>query len=172
MSEAEEKEGYFSIARITAPSGLKGELKAQIMTDFPERFARLRTVFVGHNLMPHEVLSARVKGNMTYLRFKDIDSVEAAEKLRGQVVYIPQSEAVALSEDQYYWSQIIGLEVWTTGGERVGKIVDILERPANDVYVVEGPRGEVLLPAIEDVIKEVDLAHGRMVIEPLPGLLE
>ena len=172
MSETEQKDIYLAIARITGPSGVKGEVKAQILSDFPERFARLRVVFVGDKLTSREVLSSRVRKRMVYLRLKGCDTVEAAEELRGQIVRIPVSEAVPLPEDHYYWHQIIDLEVWTTGGEYVGKIVDILERPANDVYVVEGERGEVLLPAIEDVVKRVDLENRRMIIEPLPGLLD
>lgn len=172
MTEDEQKDAYLAIARITAPIGLKGEVKAQILSDFPERFSRLRTVYVGDELTPCEVLSTRVKDRVVYMRFKGYDTVEAAKALRGQLVRIPVAEAVPLPEDHYYWHQIIDLEVWTIGGEYVGKIVDILERPANDVYVVEGKRGEILLPAIEDVVKKVDLERRRMIIEPMPGLLD
>ena len=163
---------YLAIARIVASSGIRGDVKAEILTDFPERFARLTTVFVGGRLTPYEVQSARVHRRMVYLHLKGCDSVEDAENLRGQLVRIPVSEAVPLPADHYYWYQIFDLEVWTVGGEYLGKVVDILDRPANDVYVVQGDRGEVLIPAIEDVIKEIDLERGRIIIEPLPGLLE
>ncbi len=171
MDQARE-DAYLAIARIVAPSGIKGDVKAQILTDFPERFARLTTVFVGDGFAAYEVVSARVHRRMAYLRLKGCDSVEDAEKLRGQLVRIPVSEAMPLPADHYYWYQIFDLEVWTVSGDYIGKVVDILDRPANDVYVVRGPRGEVLIPAIEDVVKEIDLERGRMIIEPLPGLLD
>lgn len=172
MSKAEEQDVYLAIARIVAPSGTKGEVKGEILTDFPDRFARLTRVFVGDEFVAYEVLSARVRKRLVYLHFKGCDTMNDAEALRGKIVRIPVSEAVPLPEDHYYWYQIFDLEVWTVGGEYIGKIVDILERPANDVYVVQGKDREVLIPAIEDVVKKVDLQKGRMVIQPIPGLLD
>lgn len=172
MSQAEEQDVYLAIARIVAPSGTRGEVKGEILTDFPERFARLTRVFVGDELVAYEVLSARVRKRLVYLRLKGCDTMNDAEALRGEIVRIPVSEAVPLPEDHYYWHQIFDLEVWTVAGEFIGKIVDILQRPANDVYVVQGKGKEVLIPAIEDVVKEVDLQKGRMIIQPMPGLLD
>ena len=163
---------YLAIARILAPRGVKGEVRARILTDFPERFAGLSTVYVGESLKAMRILSARVHRNLVFLKFEGYDTVEAAEKLRGQFVRVPASEAYPLPEDHYYWHQVLDLEVWTTGGEYLGRIVDILERPANDVYVVQGDRGEILVPAIEDVVKSIDLKEGKMIIEPIPGLLD
>lgn len=177
MSRDGEEQLYLAIARVVAPSGIRGDVKAEILTDFPERFTRLTTVFVGDGYVAYEVESAKVHKGRVLLHLKGCDTMEAAEELRGQVVRIPVSEAVPLPEDHYYWYQVFDLEVWTVDGEYVGRIVDILERPANDVYVVqdqrkEDQRKEVLIPAIEDVVKEIDLEKGRMVIEAVPGLLD
>jgi 16S rRNA processing protein RimM len=160
------------IARILAPVGVRGEVKAQILSDFPERFRHLRNVLIGEHLTPYKVHSAIIRKGAVYMRFDGIDTMDDAEKLRGQLVHVPKDEAFPLPEDTYYWHQILDLDVWTTEGEYLGKIVEILDLPANDVYIVQGPRGEVLLPAIEDVVVKIDPEQGRMTINVLPGLLE
>jgi 16S rRNA processing protein RimM len=86
------------------------------------------------------------------------------------LVQVPLEEAAPLSEDEYYIYQIMGLEVWTSEGEHLGRVSDVLFTGANEVYVVEGERGEMLVPAIEDVVKEVDLEGGRLIVEPLEGM--
>ena len=169
---AKPKATHLAIARIVASYGVRGEVKANVLTDFPERFRHLKAVFVGDKLIRYDVLSARVRRGQVYLRLAGCETVEAAEKLRGQLVQVPVEEAHPLPEDHYYWHQILDLEVVTDQGEHLGRIVDILDLPANDVYVVEGPYGEVLVPAIEDVVVEVDPARGRMVIKLLPGMVE
>ncbi|GAI01472.1 unnamed protein product, partial [marine sediment metagenome] len=97
--------------------------------------------------------------------------VEAAQKLRGQPVEIHHSQLYPLPEGQYYHFQLIGLEVWTTRGELLGNITEILTAESNDNYVVSGAKGEILIPAIEDVVKSIDLDSGRITIEPIEGLL-
>ena len=101
-----------------------------------------------------------------------IDTHAQAETLRDLLLEIPQSELTPLPEGVYYRFQLVGLTVWTTGGERLGCITGVLNAPGNDNYVVAGPEGEILIPAIEDVVKEVDLNGGRVTIEPLAGLLD
>ncbi len=105
-------------------------------------------------------------------RSEAVYSVEDAEKLRGQDLTIPSSELSRLPEGQYYTFQIIGLDVLTTDGEHLGQIVDIMATASNDVYIVEGKRGKILIPAIEDVVKSIDLDKGEMVIEAIEGLLD
>jgi 16S rRNA processing protein RimM len=87
------------------------------------------------------------------------------------LIYVPVEEAEPLGEDEYYWYQIIGLQVWTVEGRFLGKVTDILPTGSNDVYVVTGPEGEALVPAIEDVIALIDLEEGRLVVNPLEGML-
>ncbi len=107
------------------------------------------------------------------MKFAGYDTPEAAAKLRGQVVQILAEEAAPLPQGQYYHHQIVGLEVFTTEGERLGAVEEILETGANDVYLVRRDDGrEILLPAIQDVIQEIDLEHKRMVVRLMPGLVE
>lgn len=105
------------------------------------------------------------------MKLATMDGIAAAEKLRQQPLEVPRSQAQPLPPGQYYVFQIIGLEVWTTGGDNLGHVAEIMPTASNDVYLVRGPRGEVLIPAIEAVIKEIDLERGRMTIEAIEGLL-
>jgi len=106
------------------------------------------------------------------LKLGGCDDRNAAEGLRGLLVQVPVDDAVPLEEGEYYHFQIVGLRVETDAGELLGRVVEVLETGANDVYVVRGPRGEVLLPAVESVVDVLDPAAGRMVVHLLPGMLE
>jgi len=100
-----------------------------------------------------------------------VNSVEDAQRLRGQTIEIHHSQLKPLPEGQYYHFQLIGLEVWTTPGELLGSITEILATASNDIYIVHGVKGEIFIPAIEDVVKSINLNEGRMIIEPIEGLL-
>ncbi len=163
---------YLDVGRIVAPFGLVGEVKVVPLTDFPERFARMKTVLVGERHTRYRVVHARPHQAQILLTLRGVDDPDAAEALRGEMLRVPIAEAAALAEDQYFWYQIIDLEVVTTAGQTLGKIVDIIRTGANDVYVVRGIRGELLIPAIEDVVKQVDLPAGRLVVELIPGLVD
>ena len=116
--------------------------------------------------------SARVRGNLVYLRFQGIDDRNAAEALGGQDVLVARADAARLPEGEFFWDEVIGLRVEDTSGRALGSVTDILETGANHVYVVKAPgQREVLVPAIKDVVQLIDPAAGRIVIDPLPGLL-
>lgn len=110
--------------------------------------------------------------NRPILKFSTVDCAEDAWQLQGKSIDIPQSQLHPLPEDHYYHFQLIGLKVVTTGGEPLGEIKEILAGKSNDTYVVQGTEGEILIPAIEDVVRSVDLERGFMEIEPVAGLLE
>ena len=100
-----------------------------------------------------------------------IDDRDRAEELRGRYLRVPGSALAALDEGEYYLFQLMGLAVVTEEGRDLGPVKDILETGANDVYIVDTPTGELLLPAIPDVIKDVDLSAGRITVHLLPGLV-
>ena len=158
------------VGRILAPWGIRGEVKVEVLTDFPERFAPQKVLYL--NARPLEIESCRPHKQHLVVKLATIDSVEDAEKLRGQALTIPRSELSRLPEGQYYTFQIIGLAVLTTEGEHLGQVTDIMATAGNDVYIVKGKRGEILIPAIEDVVKSIDLEEGKMVIEAIEGLLD
>lgn len=161
--------GWLSVGRVAAPFGLRGEVRVHVFTEFPEHLSG-RPLFLGDDRHPVTVTNVRFHQHDALLTIKGVDSVEAAEALRGQELSIAAADAVPLPEGRYYIHQIVGLAVHTTTGEQYGVVRDVLSRPANDVYVVEHEGRDVLVPAIADVVKEVDVAGGRMVIEVIPGL--
>jgi 16S rRNA processing protein RimM len=122
---------------------------------------------------PHVVQSARIQGQVVLLKLTNIADRDAAAVLRGKDLLISKDDAVKLPPGEFYWHQVIGLSVVDqTTKTTLGTVHDILETGANDVYVVKTPLGkEVLIPAIKDVVKSIDPDTGRMLIEPLPGMI-
>lgn len=161
---------FIAIGRIITPWGAQGKVKVQPETDFPQRFSPGQQIFV--NGKPLTILEVSWHHARLILKLSTIDRVEEARQLRGKDIEIPRSHVQPLPEDHYYYFQLIGLEVRTTEGEKLGEIKEIITGESNDVYVVDTARGQVLIPAIEDVVKSVDLERGYMEIEPISGLLE
>jgi 16S rRNA processing protein RimM len=161
---------FITIGRILAPWGSEGKLKVEPITDFPERFAPHSEVYIRHQ--PMTVDSTEWRRGKVVIKLGTIDSIGQAQKLCSELVEVPHSQLHPLPEGEYYLFQLVGLEVWTTQGERLGSITEILATGSNDNYVVSGTRGKILIPAIEDVVKSVDLEQGRMLIEPMAGLLD
>ncbi len=160
---------FITIGQILAPWGVKGKLKVEVITDFPKRFTPQSTIYV--NRQPMTIDSTEWRKGKVIIKLNTVDSIEEAQKLPGQPVEIPHSQLYSLPERQYYHFQLIGLEVWTTQGELLGNITEILTADSNDNYVVRGATGEILIPAIDDVVKSVDLDRGRITIEAIKGLL-
>jgi len=157
---------------VLRPHGIRGELRVEILTDYPERIALHRVLYLGPESRPYPVEGVRFHRGAALIKLAGCDDRTAAEALRGQWVQVPIEAAVPLEEGEYYHFQVVGVEVITAEGESLGRIVEVIDTGANDVYVVHGPRGEVLIPAIEDVVRELDLEARRMIVEILPGLLE
>ena len=165
---------WATIGQVVALFGVRGELKVRSLTDNPERFSPQKTVYLGENHRPCTIEHARpYKGEMLILKLSGIDDANTAETLRNVSLFLPVSQLAELPSGSYYQHDILGLTVSLLNGRELGPIVDILETGSNDVYIIKGPDGkQILIPAIKDVVKQVDLQHHTMVIEPLPGLLE
>jgi len=164
-----------TIGKAVRPFGVRGEMKIEPMTDFPERFKGLRRVYlvspVGKEI-PCQVRSVRYAGKAPFLLFAGYDSPEKAKALNGWLVKVPEDETVHLPDGAYYWFELIGMEVISESGEKLGKIVDIFETGSNDVYVMKRGRKETYIPATTEVIKQVDRKEKRIVIHLLDGLME
>ena len=165
---------WATIGKVVALFGIRGELKVLLLTDIPNRFAGLGAVYAGPDHTRRLIQSVRpYKGEMIVLKLEGIDDANTAESLRDQNLAIPVSELAQLPPDSYYQHDILGLMVITLKGQKLGSIVDIIVTGSNDVYVIKVPDGsQVLIPAIKDVIKQVDLIRRTMYIDPLPGLLD
>lgn len=164
---------YLAIGQVARAHGLRGELSVTVLTEFPERFKDTDWVYLGNEqeAEAYRLESYRWHKPNILLKLEGIDDRTQAEQLRGLLVQVPVGEAVPLPEGSYYLYQLIGLEVVDTRGETLGTLTDVIETGANDVYVVQTKGKEVLLPAIPDVIKSVNLAEGRVVVEVMEGLI-
>jgi 16S rRNA processing protein RimM len=155
-----------TVGRIVAAHGVRGEIKVEPLTDFPQRFAKNATLYIDD--APVRITASRVQGRIFTLKLEGVDTRTAAEALRGKELTVPQTEA--LNAGRFYQHDIIGLDVVDAHGEALGRVADVLATGANDVYIVRGDRGELLLPAVDEVIKRIDLTERRVVVELLPGL--
>ncbi len=152
------------IGTVVGVFGVRGELKVRIETDFPERFKQLKRVFICD--AAYDVTRSRLHQGMALLKLNGLDDANHAADLDDCSVEVALDDAVKLKANQYFLYQIEGLRVETMDGEPLGTVSEILQTGANDVYVVATLEGkEILLPAIAQVIKQIDLEHGKMIVE-------
>ena len=163
-------EPYFlMVGRVLRAWGIRGDLEIAPFTDRPEDFTQYHQVCLGPRRQRYDVQSFRPYQGNWLLHLAGIDTRNAAERLHGQEIAIESTQRV-LQPDEYYAHQIIGLRVKTSAGADLGEVTEIIATGANDVYVVKGDRGEVLLPARSEVIRSIDLEASSMIVELLPGL--
>ena len=169
-----EMETMFTVGKIVNTHGIKGELKIVPTTDDPKRFKKLKEVYVERKeLKKYNIEAVRFHKDFVLLKLEGVDDMTAAELFKGSVVKIDRKDSLPLKKDEYYISDLYDLEVYTEEDARyLGIIVDIIYTGSNDVYVVknETTQKELLLPAIKQVIKEVDVAAGKMTVHLLEGL--
>ncbi len=161
---------FFVVGRVLRAWGIRGDVKIAPFTDRPEDFKQYRSVMVGPQRTAYQVKSFRPYQGNWLLHLVGVDSRNAAEALHGQEILIDAAQRVRQA-GEFFAREVIGLKVRTIDGEELGEVVEILVTGANDVYVVKGNRGEILLPARVEVIKEIDTQAGVMTVELLPGLL-
>ena len=185
-------EDFLRVGVVTTTHGVRGEMKVYPTTDDPKRFLDLEKVFVdepegpkGTKEQPGKGPKAPVKTvrreravegvkffkNLVILKLAGIDDMDAAAKLRGAELYVSREDAVPLEEGEYYIADLLGMEVVSDEGVKLGFVKDVLETGANDVYVVRKNKGgEILLPAIHDCIREVDPENNVMKVHLMKGL--
>ncbi len=166
---------YLRAGTITQPFGIKGDTKVYPHTDDPSIFKKIKKVFIekGSEYEEYEVESARMALPLVILKFKGIDTPEDIRAFRQKDIYILREDASPLEEGEYYFADIIGMDVTDDNGIARGKITDILQTGANDVYEITAEDGtSFLLPAIKECILNVDTAENKMLIHILEGLLD
>jgi len=155
--------------------GIKGEVRVAMLTESPERFAMLKTVWCGSDettAVRYSILSLRIERSAVVLKLKEIDSRSLADEQRGKYLFVEAKDTVAPKKGSYFIHDIIGMKVVTEAGEEIGSVRDVMELPANDVWVVASGKKEFLIPAVREVIRLVDLKGRTVVIRPLEGMLE
>ena len=174
MNKSVEKKGYVLIGKIVGVHGMKGTNKFR-------SYAESLSVFnPGRSLLIRDSRSRQTSIEINWVKphtktplisFKGVIDSDQAEALIGAELFIPETELPELDEDTYYWFELIGLEVYTTEEEYLGRIASIMPTGSDDVYVVRDKRKEVLIPALESVVVEINLEHKRMRVDLPEGLL-
>lgn len=166
---------YLIVGQILKPHGVYGELKVKPMTDNIERFEMLKCAYIkraDEQMLPYEIEYVKYGNNVVYIKFDRINDMDAAAELAGEYLWVDRMHAVPLPEGSYYVADIIGCSVYTESGMYLGKVIEVFPTGSNDVYVVADGDKQVLIPAIKDVIKEVDIKGERITITPIDGLLD
>ncbi len=167
-------EQYLRVGVISSTHGLKGEVKVFPTTDDPERFRKLKKVYLdtGKDYMPLKITGVKFFKNQVILKFQEFQDINEIEKYRGRDLLIDREQAVPLAENENFIVDLIDMDVYDEEENRLGTLTDVLQTGANDVYVVETEEGkEILLPAILSCILEVDVEAAKMIVRIPEGLL-
>lgn len=167
-------ENYFDIGKIVNTQGIRGDLRIIPCTDDPKRFELLDNIdiFFNEKVLRYPIERVWYHKSFVILKLVGIDDINTAENLRGGVIRIPTEKALPLEADEYYMRDLYDMEVFS-GDERLGKITDILQTGANDVYVVKDAKGkEILIPAIKQCIRSISVDENRMQVTLLEGMRE
>ena len=163
------------IGRVVKPHGVKGKIKVDYFGENLNHFPLYREVFIKDHvgrLQAYDILEAVPQPPRLILRLKGIERIEEVEPLVGREIFIEKRSLPDLKEGEHYWFEILGMVVETEKGKRIGRVREIFPTGANDVYVVEGKRREIFLPATEEVIQSIDIKKGRMKVIRMEGLWE
>ena len=165
------KEKYIETGKIVGTHGIRGEVRVQPWCDSPEFLTPFKTLYLDKNGTAIKV-KCRPNKNVVLMKIKDVDTIEQAEMLRGKVVYIDRDDA-ALEDGTYFQCDLFGCEVFDADtNEKLGVICDVSQTGANDVWHIKRETREYLIPSIPDVVINVDIDGGRVVIRPLKGIFD
>lgn len=161
-----------TIGKISRHHNREGELKVLILSDFPDRFLDLDRVFLekGEDIKRVHVEEVWFQKDFAVIKFVEVKSLQDAERLKDYYIKVPASEAVELPEGHYFLHDIIGLDVFSEEGEMLGKVEDIITTGSHDIYVVDQGKKEIMIPAVKEVVKEIDLLNKKMIVHLLEGL--
>lgn len=168
------KQEYFEVGQIVNTFGIKGQVKVKPFTDDLERFEELKSVLVekGKELIEMQIEEVKYQQTVVLLKLKGIEDMNMAEKLKGCYLKIKREDARKLPNDTYFIADLIGLNVYTEDGILLGKVDDIYNNKSNDIYVIKDELGkQILLPAIKNVIKHIDIENEKITVHLLNGLI-
>ena len=164
------KEQYLEVGKVTNVHGLMGEVRVQPWADSPDFLCQFKTLYVDKAHWPIRVERARVHKNMVILKLEGVTDVNGALAMRNAVLYIDRKDA-NLPEGSFFLADLMNMEVRDTQGKVLGrKIADVLTLPANNVYVVRGGEREIMIPAVDQFVKEVNVDEGYMTVALIEGM--
>ena len=165
--------GYYAIGRITKAFGIRGEVVVRPETTPGNRFAGLKTVMVGmteHDARQASVVSVLVQPHGVRMTLEGVSGRTEAENLVGSFVFVKEEDRVGLPKGTYFVHDVVGMQVVDQEGGSVGTVREVLHMPANDVYVIDGMRGEIMLPAVREFVKAIDVDAKRMQVHLIEGM--
>lgn len=165
---------YFQVGVITQPHGIHGEVKVFPISDDIKRFDDLRECYlkIKKDMVPVTCTGVKYFKNLVILQFKEFESIDDVERLRQCPIYVDREHAVPLNEGEYYLADVLGIDVVTEEGKKVGILKDYFETAAQTVYQVITDDGkEVLIPAIDEFVKKVDIENNTMTVHLIKGMI-
>ena len=170
-------DGHLAVGRILGAHGLRGEVKVESHTDFDSRFAPGQQLLIGEELLLAEIESSRPHKGIHLVQFSEVTDRFAAEDLFDEWLYIPEEAAMELDEDSFWVHDIVGLTVQTESESQLGEVVDVLFTGANEVYIIRPAPGvnrdrDLLIPALAEVVRAVDIEAGTLTVRLQPGMLD
>ena len=165
---------YFEVGQIVNTFGIKGEVKVAPFTDNLERFNDFKELYVDKKgeLQTFKIEYVKYHKNMVIIKFAEIDRIEEAEKYRNCYLKIARKDAKELPEGTYFIADLLEMSVYTEEGDLLGKVDDIYNNGSSDIYVIKNKMGkQVLLPAIPEVIKKIDIKEGTIIVHIIEGLI-
>ncbi len=163
---------FLVIGKLLKPHGLRGDVRVRPLTDDTSRFSWLKQVYLGKDeLRPLTVASIRFHKDVVLVKFEGLDGRDVVQHLHGQLLLVAKEDAIPLAEGEYYLYQLNGLDVYSDEDVYLGKLINVIETGANNVFEVKGEGKPILLPDIPDVIVDIDFENGRLTAHLLPGLV-
>ena len=164
---------FVLIGKFRRPHGIRGEIRMTVLTDFPELISPGQVIYAGERYKAYTVRDIRWIGGDMLVSLKELPDRTAVEIFRNIMVYMKSEDMPELPEGEYFLHQLVGMEVITDQGKKLGILKEILITGANDVYLVQSPEGkDLLLPVIEEVVLDINQESGQILVHIIPGLLD
>ena len=171
----EKSENLLLLGKVLRPHGLAGLLRINSYAESGNSFLASRTIFLRNRSdewLEHEVLSVHPHKGAFLMKLKGLSTIEEAERLRGASIYVEKRGLEEKDQDEFFWHEIIGLEVYLKTGSYIGEVENILSTGSNDIYVIRHGDSEIFVPALHGVVEDIDLPSGKMIISDVEGLLD
>lgn len=161
---------YIKVGKVANTHGVRGELKIQSLTDYDERFSEEHSYYIGEEKKEVHIKSFKHHKGMLLMAFDEFDNINQCEKYKGDFLYVSKEDRFGLPEDSYYVDDLIGFEVYHAG-EKIGVLKEIQTSYVNDIYMVDTPKGDIMIPAVKEFILDVDLEEKRITVDLIEGML-
>lgn len=165
---------YIAIGKILRPHGVKGFVKAVAYSGLPDRFSCLKSVYVQgrEGLIGYRIERWQLLNELTLLKLQGVENREEAQKLTNVEMLVPEEQKVPLPQNSYFVHDLIGIEVFDTTGRKLGILQEVLSNGGGDLYQVQTTRGELLIPAVSEFVKQVDVSQKRMIVKLIEGMMD